>query len=87
MMINLTNLKKKRGELFNSVYKVNPDNLEGEYCSAVGNYFTSMCRRTIMSLFKISKVDKLLKLLLSSKKDTQNFVKFIKIIGNELCFK
>lgn len=37
-----------------------------------------------MSFFKISQVDSLLKLLLSSKNDTENFIKFVKIIGNEL---
>jgi hypothetical protein len=76
--------KKARGTLFNTIYNVKGDNIEGEYATAVRNYYTSMCRRTIMSFFKISKVEKLLTLLLSSKKDTDNFVKFVMIIGNEL---
>ena len=76
--------KKPRGALFTEVYKINKDNIEGEYCNAVGSYFTSMCRKTIISFFKISKIDSLLKMLLSSEKDTDNFIKFVKIIGNEL---
>ena len=76
--------KKQRGALYKSAYEINSDNIEGEYANAMSNYYTSMCRRIIMSLFKISKTENLMKLLLSSRKDTDNFIKFIKIIGNEL---
>lgn len=76
--------KKVKGALFNNVYNVNSNNVESEYSNAVSDFFTSMCRKTIMSFFKISKIDNLMKLLLSSKNDTDNFIKFIKIIGNEL---
>ena len=76
--------KKPRGILSEKVYGIKPNNLEGDYLNAVGNFFTSMCRKTIMSLFKISNVDNLLNRLFYSSKDTQNFVKYVKIIGNEL---
>ena len=76
--------KKQRGDLLNSVYIINNRNIEGDYLSWIGNYFVSMCRKTIMSFFKISQIENLLRLTLSSKDSTENFIKFVKIIGNEL---
>ena len=76
--------KKQRGDLHNRVYNINNRNIEGDYLSWIGNYFVSMCRKTVMSFFKISQIENLLRLTLSSKDSTENFIKFVKIIGNEL---
>ena len=77
-------LKKQRGNLLNSVYSINNRNIEGDYLSWIESYFASTCRKTIMSFFKISQIENLLRLTLSSEDSTENFIKFVKIIGNEL---
>jgi len=52
--------------------------------SCLGSFYRLLCRKMIKSFFKINDFDTVLKICLGTEKDADNFLQFIKIIGNEV---
>lgn len=76
--------KKNLGDLYNKVYQINPSNIQADYINTLGSFYRLLCRKMIKSFFKINDFDEILNICLGTEKDSQSFLSFIKVIGNEV---
>lgn len=73
----------KKGELYDKVYQIKPDDVIGEYTNTLSSLYKQLCRKTLSSFFANLSLEKLLDIVLISEENFDLFTKYIQIRGND----